>query len=631
MFSLVYLQPYKTLFSWKSLLLTVFNMFILFACLIKLLVYGEPVVKKSKCAFQTLKLTAEMDFNRGDFTSASTGYLRLLQQYGINLPTEANITRLECFTFTVWQGIRTFLYRLPFSMWLARKVGGLYCPTETRSYALTLTKEIGWILHRLNQIQMIERRKQTASESNSLYGAMLSLYAINMCETAEQEMQPREMSEVYLIAALRAKSSYWLKFLGGYYLRKAKNYHFLDAPDNSKYECLFNEYGYKFVVNNSTVDGLGKSDLFTLSNKPCEPISQLQHEYRHHVLEKAIESLLGLKNASTSQSPSSTKNYQQPQVYDVLNFTKLLLESIEGDLLADDNYITWLTHVLMVAAHWMMCDFESADKYADITRNFPKNFLTTNENNKILLKALFAAFMAKRELVQFGNGQPITEVKLQLISNRCNVASCLLQKHLTYNHSQAPEVDTLTLLLQVLTCDWLLEIRMQCWEYLRDLCVADESEGSSGDEGINNNYYPHIVDLESFQRDLNSLQLIVDNKQMGQPRIVLYEAVYRLMAGATPLQTHQILSRNLLQARNAKSNMICTGKGGHDDEQYACGERERALSIYVACRYLPEQMGVERAGLLTLAAEIFKEFGDTRKMNECCRLINCNGISKKMD
>lgn len=622
------MKPYKSLFSWKSLLLTVLNMLILFACLIKVLVYGEPVVKKSKCAFQTLKMTAEMDFNRGDFASASIGYLRLLQQYGINLPTEANITRIECFTFTIWQGIRTILYRLPFALWLARKVGGLFCPIETRAYALKLTKEIGWILHRLNQIQMIERRKHSPGESNSIYGTMLSLYAVNMCETAEQEMLPREMSEVYLVAGLRAKSSYWLKFMSGYYLRKAKNYYFLDAPDNSKYDCLFGEYGYKFVVNKSPTSAMAKYEFFTLSNKPCEPISQLQHEYRHHVLERAIEVLLDLK---TTQVSASAKQFQQPQVNDVLNFTKLVLESIEGDLLTDNNYITWLTHVLMVAAHWMMCDFESADKYADLTRNFPKNFLTTNENNKILMKALFAVFMAKRELVQFGNGQPINEVKLQLISNRCNIASCLLQKHLTYNHVQNPEVDTLTMLLQVLTCDWLLEIRMQCWEYLRDLCLADESECSSGDEGINNNYYPHIVDLESFQRDLNSLQLIVDTKQMGQPKIILYESIYRLMAGATPLQTHQILSRNLLQARIVKGNLICTGKSGHLDEQYTCGERERALSIYTACRYLPEQIGVERVGLLTMASEIFKDFGDIRKMNECYRLINCCGSSKKKD
>lgn len=609
------------------------NMLILFACLIKLLVYGEPVVKKSKCAFKTLKVTAEIDFNRGDFGAAASGYNRLLQQYGINLPTEANITRLECFTYTLWQGIRMILYRLPFGLWLARKVGGLFCPAETRAYALTLTKEISWILHRLNQIHLIQRKQLPIGDSNnrqSLYGTLLSLYAINMSETAEQEMSPKEMSEVYLIAALRAKSTRWLKFLGGYYLRKAKIYHFLDNPDNSKFDCLFSEYGYKFVINNAVTDGLGKSDLFDVVSKTSEPISQLQQDYRQHVLEKAIESLLGLKNVTSSQVQNVTKDYQHPQIYEVLTFTKLLLESIEGDLLSEDNYISWLTHVLIVAAHWMMCDFESADQFSEKTRKFPTNLLTTNENDKLLLKSLFAAFMARRELVQFGNGQPVTEAKLQLITNRCNMASCLLQKHLTYNRSQSSNVDTLTLLLQVLACDWLLEIRMQCWEYQRNLYVSEDSENSSGDEGICTSFYPNNnMDLENFQRDLNSLQLIVDTKQMGQPRVILYEAVYRLMAGATPLQTHQILSRNLLQARNAKSNIICAGKGGHDDEQYVCGERERALSIYVACRYLPDQMGVERAGLLTQAAEIFKQIGDFKKMKECCRLVNCNGSGKK--
>lgn len=607
------------------------NMLILFACVIKLLVYGEPVVKKSKCAFKTLKGTAEMDFNRGEFEAAATGYNRLLQQYGITLPTEANISRFECFTFTLWQAIRMIMYRLPFGLWLARKVGGLFCPPDTRSYALTLTKEIGWILHRLNQLNLIEARKQPIGDSNnrqSLYGTLLSLYAINMCETAEQEMLPREMSEVYLTAALRAKATRWMKFLGGFYMRKAKNYHFLDSPEDSKFDCLFSEYGYKFVVNKSLSDGLGKSELFDVINRPTEPISHLKQEYRQHVLEKSIESLLGLKNATATQMQMPTKDYQKPQIHEVLTLTKLLLESIDDDLLTDDNYFSWLTHVLIVASHWMMCDFDSADQLTEKTRKFPTNLLTTDDNNKTLLKALFAAFMAKRELVQFANGQPITEMKLQLISNRCNIASCLLQKHLAYNNSQNPNVDTLTLLLQMLVCDWLLEIRTECWEALRNICIVNDD---AEDEGICNKYYPHICDLENFQRDLNSLQLIVDTKQMGQPRIVLYEAIYRLMAGATPLQTHQILSRNLLQARNSKANIICAGKGGHDDEQYVCGERERALSIYVACRYLPDQMGVERAGLLTQAAETFKQIGDMKKMNECYRLLNYNGSNKKLD
>lgn len=626
------IQPYKTLFSWKSLLLWMVNMLILSACLIKLLVYGEPVVKKTKCAFKVLKGAAEIDFNRGEFDAASNGYNRLLQQYGINLPTEANIGRFECLTMTLWQAIRMIIYRLPFGLWLARKVGGLFCPPETRAYALSLTKEVGCILHRLNQLNLIEARKRPAGEATNrqtLYGILLSLYSINMCETAEQGMLPHEMSEVYLTAGLRAKSTRWLKVLGGYYMRKAKHYHFLDTPEDSKYDCLFSEYGYKFLVNKSLGDGVGRSDLFDAINRPKEPISYLKQEYRQHMLEKTIETLLGLRNSATTQMHMPKKDYQKPQVHEVLTLTKLLLESIDDDLLNDDNYFSWLTHVLIVAAQWMMSDFDSAEKLSEKTRTFPTNLLTTDDNNKLLLKALFTAFMAKRELVQFTNGHPITEAKLQLISNRCNIATCLLQKHLTYNQAQNANVDTLTMLLQLLTTDWLLEMREECWELLRHICITRDVDGD--DEGICNKYYPHIVDLENFQRDLNALHWIVDVKQMGQPRIVLYEAIYRLMAGATPLQTHQILSRNLSQARSAKSNIICAGKGGNDDEQYVCGERERALSIYIACRFLPDQMGIERAGLLTQAAETFKQIGDTKRMNDCIRLINFNGSNKKID
>lgn len=135
------------------------NFLIVFACLIKLLVYGEPIVDRNQCKstdMEKLAQTTESHFKNGDLAAATLGYTRELQQYGIYIPPSTNITWLECLTHTTWQAIRMFIFRLPFGLWLSHKVDGLFCSEDTRTQAMNTYKEIGWLLHRLNQIDLME-------------------------------------------------------------------------------------------------------------------------------------------------------------------------------------------------------------------------------------------------------------------------------------------------------------------------------------------------------------------------------------------------------------------------------------------------------------------------------------------
>lgn len=117
-------------------------------------------------------------------------------------------------------------------------------------------------------------------------------------------------------------------------------------------------------------------------------------------------------------------------------------------------------------------------------------------------------------------------------------------------------------------CDWLLETRTTVWE------LDSDSERSSDGTTIPVSQ----SELSGFQQDLASLRrlsqllpvstqisikisiyLTYGSFQSALPRVFLHEAAARLMAGAAPGRTQQLLDRSLRQRYN-RSSVIC-GKG----------------------------------------------------------------------
>lgn len=131
--------------------------------------------------------------------------------------------------------------------------------------------------------------------------------------------------------------------------------------------------------------------------------------------------------------------------------------------------------------------------------------------------------------------------------------------------------------------------------------------------------------------------------QTAKCRIYLYEAVSRLMAGAAPGHTQELLDRSFHEQyrRNNRSTFHCGSNNKETQNDNAnetvnkrrCGqsapvtidgERERATAMYVACKYLPNPLLClpgERAGLLAEAAKTLKKIGNRKKLNDCYQLM----------
>lgn len=386
-------------------------------------------------------------------------------------------------------------------------------------------------------------------------------------------------------------------------------------------------------------------DVIVANHLNSEPISQMQQRYCKYLIIKSLENLLGFRRNAEScviTKPTDDREpnvVEQTQMTTVLLLTKHLDETIQSENDDDGNEngfatIAWIAHIITVAANWMLNDLTKCDGLYTTIDEFPQRLRGTKCKEKALLKALYVIFLAKREFIHRSRTATLTSEKIRIILKRCNIASYLLQNYLTYNRSQNIQPSTLIRLIQILTCDWLLEIRTECWELMQNSNATTATAATAVapgnecvDEGICEPTTPRFTQLELFQVDLTNLYLIFGTKQMGQPRINLNEAVYRLMANALPLETHRLLDRNIMTVRQIKSNLICTvgNSRGHSDDLYVCGERERARSMMLLCKYLSTHVGIERAGLLTQAATIFKQIGDTIKTNECHHLLNING------
>ncbi|SPP77237.1 sterol regulatory element-binding protein 1 [Drosophila guanche] len=599
--------------SWLWLL----NLTLMLGCLIKLLVYGDPQLDAQTDAYWQHKQRAEADFAAGQGEKAYAGYLNCLHMFGLSLPA----TRLECYLQTTWQFLRFIFHRLWLGRVLSRRTGGLFCKAANRKQALSSARELSLLFNRLNQLHLTGHGNRTDGN-----GIMMALYASNMAEVAHNLLTPRETICIHVTTALRMKRSApkWLQSLFAlYYMGRARQEcgRTRAAEQTQELRWAFSAYGFRYCSSHDFIYDLsdsGEQDgFFTRLRNACDPAAYVIKQYREHLLFKAIECLVGAGHKSAAGLPASggEVELQQQQhsgtiVSNVLKYTSLLRETLCADEDERDTNVVWWANILEIAVHWLLGEDTLAEQLYDSIKQMPVQLEPNNDTNH-LPKALHAAIGAKMLLLMNNGNTPDKRLK-RSINSLCDEASAQLQECLTVN--RITNAKGIQLLFQLLTCDWLLETLTALWE-LENMNVEDDG------------YYqvPGEV-LEKFQVSLNSLRSIVENIPNAQSRIYLYEAVCRLMAGASPCPTQQLLDRSL-RSRYAHASIFC-GSKDRRHQNFEGGERERAAAMYVACKYLPPALlssPGERAGMLAEAAKTLEKVGDKRKLKECYQLMKSLG------
>lgn len=640
-------------FSWSSFTFSTMIFLINFALLafglIKLLVYGDPILparSKASTEYWKHKKQSDLDFQRGNTAASLRESKRCLASFGITIPN----SRLETIVTTGWQFIRMFLHRIYIGRWLSRRTGGLFKPESQRMDALNSAKELALLFHRLNQLYLVSNQP----EAN---GLMMSLYAVNMAEAASAVMSPEDTIEIYIMAALRVKKSYprFMQYFCRYYLAMAKQVCTDCDKVPAKFAWAFTSYGFRFLTTHTMRFEDVPDSMFTMLGNKSDPLEYMMRDYRENLLQKSIQCLVGsgqisrkhVEAAFAQQSqmqainepndgtsskdslikddqsdngkpsaPSAAYPYSGCQISNVLHFTQLLKDSlsvenhpvtfdrclISGNC-CQDRLAHWWSSLLSIAAHWLLGEDAEAERLYLHIENLPPE-LTKGEDS--LPKALFAAFHAKRALLNKPHYNSVN------VFQNCNAGSKCLEDSLTKNICKRPM--KLKMLAQLLACDWLLEARTALWE-------TDNEKFQSQ----NGEYVPVSgVVLAKFQKDLNSLRIVTNEIPNAQSRVFLYEAVCRLMAGAAPGPTQQLLGHSL-RPRYSRASIICSGK---DRSSQLVGGRERAAALYVACKHLPApclSSPGERASMLQEAAKTLEKIGDKKRLQDCYQLMRSLG------
>ncbi|XP_035380416.1 sterol regulatory element-binding protein 1 isoform X1 [Electrophorus electricus] len=586
-----------------TLLVWLLNGLLVAGVLIKLLVYGEPVTRphsESSVHFWRHRKQADLDLARGDFAQASQNLWTCLKALGRPLPT----SQLDLVCAVLWSTLRLWLQKLWVGRWLACRAGALRADRPLQEDARKSCRDGALVYHRLHQLHM------TAKLGGShLFAVHMALSAVNLAECAGDVLPVATLAEIYVAAALRVKTSLprLLHITSRGFLSRARQACL--SPSGSvppAMQWLCHPLGHRFFVDGDwSVRATPKESIYSQAGNTVDPLAQVTQAFREHLLEKALYCVAqphGDKNPNEGQGEYS----------DALEYLQLLNSASDaagattqafaiGSNMATvtgcDTHSKWWSSVAVVIINWLQGDEVAAERLYPTVEHLPRSLQSAESP---LPKACLNTFKAVRALL----AKPENS---QLSLSYCEKASSLFRDSLNLGPHSSNST-TLDKLVQLLLCDLLLVTRTNVWRE-QQVCAPAGAQQSAPPA-------TSAAELQGFQQDLSSLRKLAHGFRPATRRLFLHEATARLMAGASPTRTHQLLDRSLRRR----------GTPGAKTEECEArpGQREQAEAVMLACWYLPPSFlsaPGQRVGMLADAARTLEKLGDKRTLHDCQQMI----------
>ncbi|KAM9393435.1 LOW QUALITY PROTEIN: sterol regulatory element-binding protein 2 [Pholidichthys leucotaenia] len=561
---------------------------------VRVLYLWEPVtpLHSPKCVL--LEAANKQTYlNRGDYSAAMASLETCLSVLTRTLPS----TKLDLVCSLSWNLICYCLHRPAPLGWLVHLVGGKHEGDEARTSA----RDAALVYHQLSQLQLTGKLPQRSS----LWALSLSLSAVNLSESAQGKMAPAQLSQIYVTAAiaLRTVLGHHFSCLPGYLLGCAENMaNQSEAKPAPDYLCwFFTPLGRQFLLScDWSVKSESSEEVYTSQRDQADPIAQLHRGFCRKLLERAVHTLI------QPQSNSEAKRKNDSGEFSVaLEFLELLNSCTEDSpsppppFSAPPNHTTipvgdpvsrWWGVVLKSVVHWLQGDDVAVRALLAEAERMPRAL-------HILDHPLPKAVLLLCKAVQMSLSPLKGEGAVACFSH-CDRASSYLCSSISVPLSQSG--NWLNKAVELLVCDLLLTLRTSLWQ---------RGGSSNGEPGP-----AHGSQLAGFQRDLSALRKLTQCYRQAQHKVFLHETTVRLMAGASPTRTHQLLEHNL---RRRTHSSYAAG-------ECILGERERAHAILLACRHLPMPLLTppgHRAQLLAEAKRTLERVGDRRSLQDCQQIL----------
>uniref|UniRef100_A0A674CJ07 Sterol regulatory element-binding protein 2 n=1 Tax=Salmo trutta TaxID=8032 RepID=A0A674CJ07_SALTR len=533
---------------------------------------------------------------QGDYTAAMASLKTCLSVLTRAMPT----TSWDLLFSLSWNLIRYCLHHPTPLGWLVRQVGGKHKGEESK----TSSRDAALVYHRLSQLQLTGKLPQRSG----LWALSLSMSAVNLSESAQSKMSPAQQAQIYVTAAtaLRTVLGHHLSCLPGYLLSCAEG---VASQSDSKPipDCLhwlFTPLGRQFFLScDWSVKSESREGVYTSQRDPADPIAQLHRCFCEKLLERAVHSLIQPHTDTEAGKPKNDSG----EFSSALEFLQLLNscteESSSPPFPAPPNHTTmpvadpvsrWWALVLKAAAHWLQGDDVAVRSLLAEAERMPRALHTLDHP---LPKAVLLLCKA----VQMSLSPLKGEGAVACLSH-CDRASSYLRTSISVPLS-AQSGNWLNKGVELLVCDLLLTLRTSLWQ---------RGSSSNGEPGP-----APSSQLAGFQRDLSSLRRLGQCYRQAQHKVFLHETTVRLMAGASPTRTHQLLEHSLRRRTNNPGYTTAEG-------DCVLGERERAHAILLACRYLPLPLLTppgHRARLLAEAKRTLERVGDRRSLQDCQQIL----------
>uniref|UniRef100_A0A4W5QTQ4 Sterol regulatory element-binding protein 1 n=1 Tax=Hucho hucho TaxID=62062 RepID=A0A4W5QTQ4_9TELE len=580
-----------------TLLVWLLNGVLVAGVLVRLLVYGEPVTRPhsgSSVLFWRHRKQADLDLARGDFAQASQNLWTCLKALGRPLPT----SQLDLACAALWALLRLCLQRLGVGRWLAARAGGLRA-RGLREDARKSSRDAALVYHRLHQLHMTGKLG-----GSHLSAVHMALSAVNLAECSGSCLPVATLGEVYVSAALRVKASLprLLHFSSRVFLSSARQACLSSSgsvPPAMQWLC--HPLGHRFFVDGDwAVRSTPKDSIYSQAGNTVDPLAQVTQAFREHLLEKALYCVAQPRGEKT---PSDGEG----EYADALEYLQLLTSASDaagantqsfaiGSNMATvtgcDLHSKWWSSVAVVIINWLQGDDAAAERLYPAAEHLPRSLQTAESP---LPKASLNTFRAVRAMLT-------KPENCQLSLSHSEKASGLLRDSLNLGpHCHSSSLDKV---VQLLLCDLLLVMRTNVWRL----------QQSSSPGGLSLQASP--AELHGFQQDLSSLRKLAQSFRPAMRRLFLHEATARLMAGASPTRTHQLLDRSLRRR--------ATPGAKTEECEMRPGQREQAEAVMLACRYLPPSFlsaPGQRVGMLADAARTLEKLGDKRTLHDCQQMI----------
>ncbi|XP_016116562.1 sterol regulatory element-binding protein 2 isoform X2 [Sinocyclocheilus grahami] len=554
---------------------------------VRVLYLWEPVTplhSPTSVRFWRHRKQADLQLYRGDYSEAAVSLHTCLSILSRVLPSST----LDIVCSLSWNLIRYCLRKPTPLGWLVRLVGGRHEGEESQ----TSSRDAALVYHQLSQLQLTGKLDQ-----RPLWGVCVSLSAVNLSKSAEGKMPVAQRIQIFVTAAisLRAALGKHLTCLPGYLLSCAEA---LACQSDTKLlpDCLrwiFTPLGRQFFLScDWSVRAESSEQIFTSQRDEADPIAQLHRCFCEKLLERAVHTLI---------EPQSSKHAEDAGEFTgVMEFLQLLNSCTEDSApstapfpaLANqsstpvrDPVCRWWASVLKAAVHWLQGDDASVRSLLAEAERMPRALHTLDHP---LAKAVLALCKAVQMSVSPQKGEGVVSCL-----SHCQRSSAHLHISVCQSHNNT----WLHKGVELLVCDLLLTLRTSLWQ---------RGGGSNGEPGP-----APGSQLAGFQRDLSSLRKLGQAHRRAQHKLFLHETTVRLMAGASPTRTHQLL-------RHRTHNYSTT------DGDCALGERERAHAILLACRHLPLPLLTppgHRVRLLAEAKRTLERVGDRRSLQDCQQIL----------